>query len=143
MRKQHGYETVKILTWGAGRFTLPVMAEQEERFDGFLLSIAQQHTGGVTEASCQFCCLERLRSGWLNLHAHPPTHPPQLLDTFFSFLRRKTDFFTGAERGRAREVTIPVCTKTRAWMVPKWSYAVRFGSVSCWNLYIVFPNCQI
>eukprot|EP01114_Cavostelium_apophysatum_P014639 TRINITY_DN3845_c0_g1_i1.p1 TRINITY_DN3845_c0_g1~~TRINITY_DN3845_c0_g1_i1.p1 ORF type:complete len:321 (+),score=106.38 TRINITY_DN3845_c0_g1_i1:122-1084(+) len=55
----------------------------EERFDGILLGLAQQHEGGI----------------------------PQLMDTFFGFLRRKTDFYTGGNSGQAKEMVLSAFSK--------------------------------
>ncbi|XP_065838530.1 nuclear migration protein nudC-like [Oscarella lobularis] len=54
------------------------MGDNEEKFDAILISIARQHEGGIEE----------------------------LLDTFFGFLRRKTDFFAGVGKEKAEKMVL-------------------------------------
>jgi len=58
----------------------------DEKFDAVLLSLAQQHAGGV----------------------------PELIDTIFSFFQRKTDFFTGGKPGEARDMLLRSFSKFEA-----------------------------
>lgn len=74
--------------------------DSEGRFDGMLLSIAQQHTGGIDEVGKAFLLHPNAS------HRLPFTLPSlQLLETFFSFLRRKTDFFSGADKEKIEQVS--------------------------------------
>lgn len=71
------------------------MGEEQERFDGMLMTIAQQQQG---------------------------IEP--LLDTVFSFLRRKTDFFRGATQ-QVVEKTVMESVKKHAALAEKDAYELR------------------
>jgi len=59
---------------------------EDDRIDSMLLALAQRHTGGIDD----------------------------LLDTFFSFLRRKTDFFAAASTERAQKAVVDAVKRQQA-----------------------------
>ena len=79
---------------------------QEDKFDGILLSIAQECTGGVQVN--RIICGEYTRHFWFpavvkNIWI---SFTQEMLDVIFSFLARKTDFYTGGGEGAAEQLVL-------------------------------------
>lgn len=81
------------------------MTKKEDQFDGMLLAMAQQHEGGVQDVSCIYLPVE-VKSHDERCSFHWFRFSFQLLDTIFSFLARKTDFYTGGGEGAAEKVRL-------------------------------------
>jgi hypothetical protein len=69
----------------------------EEKFDGMLFTLAQQHTGGIKSVKFTFKN-KNIYFQVSNLSFQ------KVLETIFSFLARKTDFFVGGAPGVAKGV---------------------------------------
>lgn len=94
------------------------MSKNEEKFDGMLLAMAQQHEGGVQEVSLVSSPVQvrfylehnkvifKITYLFTTLRINEISFISQLLDTIFSFLARKTDFYTGGGEGAAEEVIV-------------------------------------
>lgn len=82
------------------------------KYDGMLLTIAQQCEEGVKEVGRKTFFIFAMSFGnvvaiWWTHSLIPSRMYPvicQLLDHFFGFLSRKTDFFTGAEESAIEQV---------------------------------------
>jgi predicted AlkP superfamily phosphohydrolase/phosphomutase len=86
--------------------------DMEDKFDGVLLGLAQNLDGGIEQVweANKYVWKPCLFGFFLfvSLRAKRAVCAQsvfeQLLEVFFSFLRRKTDFFTGAVGDQARKV---------------------------------------
>ena len=91
-------------------------SEAEDRFDGLLLRLAEEHTeGGIKEVSRERSGIPAQArtgraEGALYVEMLHVSMSLQLLHPFFGFLRRKTDFYTGVNRGEAEKVSLTFTT---------------------------------